>query len=515
MSRTPVNRRQFAFTFHLPGSAFFKHVALSAVALVPASFLPAQRSLHLTPFAKPGLRSEEPRFASARAIAEAFTLPTVGPLLQDRVLSPTSNQSEASSLPVSSQTSGSSTLVASSTGEQAAAAFKFLDSVGVVTHLSYDNTPYYSAWSTVLSKLKQAGIMHIRDGYGSWTSASPFVSEHRQLAAAGIHCTYMIPWEAHASTAALQSFAPLVTDMDALEGPNECDAGTNCGGGGAIGIQNAAAEMPTLTAAGKALHVPVLGPSFTTAEAYQAVGNLASLVDYTNLHVYYANRNPGTQGWGAGDALQNRYGSLAFWVDQGASYAVATPQIITETGYVNTSALGPGVLPESIAASYIPRTFLTSFNRGVKRSFAYELLDEVSSPGYGLLNADMSEKPAFTAMRNLMTLLNDDAVPFTPAKLTYTLNGGTSTLTHTLLQKRNGGFYLILWSEESSFDAWNNIPTPVSTQNISLAVQRGMSISHIYRFDSAGNTSVSNASGTSLTTPVNDHLTVIAITPAL
>ena len=514
MSRTLVRYSQF--TFPLPRSTFFRYFALSAVALlVSPSFLPAQRSLKSVRLAKPGLQVEEPSFASARAVAEAFTIPTAAPFLQEHVLSLPSKENEASATPVSSQTSGAPALVASSTGEQAASAFKFLDSIGVVTHLSYDNTPYYSAWSTVLSKLKQAGILHIRDGYGSWTSASPFVSEHRQLAAAGIHCTYMIPWEAHASIAALQSFAPLVTDMEALEGPNECDAGTNCGGGGATGIQNAAAEMPNLAAAGQALHFPVLGPSFTTAEAYQAVGNLASLVDYTNLHVYYANRNPGTQGWGAGDASQNRYGSLAYWVDQGASYAVSTPQMITETGYVNTSALGPGVLPESIAASYIPRTFLTSFNRGVKRSFAYELLDEVSSPGYGLLNADMSEKPAFTAMRNLMTLLNDDAVPFTPAKLTYTLTGGTSTLTHTLLQKRNGGFYLILWSEESSFDAWNNVVTPVSNQNIALAVQKGMSISHIYRFDSAGNTAVSNASGTSLKTPVNDHLTVVTITPAL
>ncbi len=396
-------------------------------------------------------------------------------------------------------------------GEQARSAFSFTDSVGVVTHLNYDDTPYYNTWDTVLSKLKQAGIRHLRDGYGTWPASSPFLAEHRQLAAAGIHTTYMVGWETSATVPALQTFASLAGDMEALEGPNECDAGSNCGGGGATGIRNAALEMTTLAQAGKALNLPVLGPSFTIASSYAAVGDLGSEVDFSNLHVYYGNNAPGTDGWGGGDAQQHRYGSLAYWMDQGQTYAAAAPSIITESGYISTQAASAGTLPESVEAAYVPRTLLGAYSAGIQRTFLYELLDEVSSPGYGLLRADLSEKPAFTAVRNLMSLLEDTETSFFPGKLNYTLAGNTPTLRHVLLQKQDGSFYLILWAEESSFNTTTNTIVPVVPQHILLTVADGPLLQQATHFNEAGEAITTQAAGTVAALTVDNQITMIKI----
>src|SRR5580693_7667419 len=54
--------------------------------------------------------------------------------------------------------------------EQAAQAEALVDTAGVNTHLTYTNTPYYTAWPQIFSSLQSLGVKHIRDGYFS-TSA--------------------------------------------------------------------------------------------------------------------------------------------------------------------------------------------------------------------------------------------------------------------------------------------------------------------------------------------------------
>jgi hypothetical protein len=71
---------------------------------------------------------------------------------------------------------------------------------------------------------------------------------------------------------------------------------------------------------------------------------------------------------------------------------------------------------------------------------------------FGLLRNDGSAKPAFTAQANLMQLLNDDPQSFSTESLNYSLSGNTQNVRQTLLQKRNGEFYLVLWLEVPSTD---------------------------------------------------------------
>ena len=409
------------------------------------------------------------------------------------------------------------TVAEPSVGEQALQADAFVDSVGVQTHLTYNDTPYGTAWPTVLSELKSSGIRHLRDGLWNWGSEAPYSAEHRALAAAGIKTTFGISLDYTMTAPIIQAFAADVQDLEALEAPNECDAGGNCGGGGVAGVNNVVAFMPSLTAAASLLQVPLIGPSFTIPSSYANAGDLSSQMSYNNLHVYFGGRNPGNAGWGGGDAQMHRYGSLDFWMDQASQDGGSTPVQITETGYIAFPSVSvPYTIPESVEASYTPRTLLVAFNHGVKRTFLYELLDEVSSPGYGLLRSDMSEKPAFVAVKNLLSLLSDPGTSaFSPGKLDYKVEGGDATVAHTLLEKRDGSFWLVLWSEQSSYDPDSNTQLAVPQQNVTLRINSAATATQIIQFDSTGVATPSTLASRSqsLLLTLTDQLTMIHITP--
>jgi hypothetical protein len=400
-------------------------------------------------------------------------------------------------------------------GEQAFQADSFVDSVGVQTHLTYNNTGYYTLWPHLLSELRGSGIRHLRDGLWNWGANAPYNAEHQALAAAGIKTTYGISLDYTLTPQMIQNMAAAAGDLEALEAPNECDAGNNCGGGGVAGVNNVVAFMPYLAAAGKLLQVPVVGPSFTIPTSYADAGDLSSKVSYSNLHVYFPGLNPGSVGWGGGDAQGNRYGSIAYWLDQ-VNQESTLPVQITETGYIAyPSTSTPYTLPESVEASYTPRTLLLAFNHGVKRTFLYELLDEVSSPGYGLLRSDGSEKPAFSAVRALLKLLADPGPTFAPGKLDYTISGGDSTVTHTLLQKRDGSFWLVLWSEQSSYNAPINQPTPVTKQNVVVSISGTHLASEVVTFDATGTATSTTLTRSTQSLPLTltDQLTLVHIVP--
>ena len=408
--------------------------------------------------------------------------------------------------------SASFTIVAAQPSEQAAEADSLVDSIGVQTHVSYVNTAY-GQWAQVLSALETLGVRHIRDGL---PVSSTFVSNFQQMAAAGIKCTCGFALPNSLTAAEITSFVQQVQNTEALEAPNECDAGTNCGGGGSTGIANAVAFLPMLKAVSSVTSVPVVGPSFQLQASYASVGNLASSMNFNNLHIYFGGRNPGSTGWGEGDPEGNFYGSFNWWIDQGNLDGPGTPDMVTETGYMAyPSTTQTGTIPESVEASYIPRTVLLAFIKGVKRTFVYELLDEWSTTGYGLLANDFSQKPAFTALKNLISTLQDPGAAFTPGLLHYSLSGNTNTLQHLLLQKRDGSYWLILWLEQSSYDATNNVATPVTPQSVTLSLGLGSSFGQLIQFDSTGNATGGSLSASGYSTPltISDQLSIIQIEP--
>ena len=404
------------------------------------------------------------------------------------------------------------TVVPKQPSEKAAESDSFVDSIGVQTHINYDNTAYGS-WNQVFAALQSLGVRHIRDAL---PTTPTFVSNFQQLQAAGIHCTCGFALPNSLTAAQISSFVEQAQNVEALEAPNECDAATNCGGGGATGIANVIAFLPILDGASKSTSLPVIGPSFMVQSSYASAGNLAALMNYNNLHVYFGGRNPGSTGWGAGDPEGNSYGSFAWWIDQGNLDAPNTADMVTETGYMAFPTVStPGTIPESVEASYAPRTVLVSYLKGIRRTFVYELLDEATSTGYGLLANDFSEKPAFAALKNLIATLADPGGNFSPGSLSYSLGGNLSSLQHLLLQKRDGSYWLVLWLEQASYDATNNVPINVTPQNITVALGLGSKFGDIIQFDTGGNAAskpLAN-SGYTASMTVSDQVSIVQILP--
>jgi hypothetical protein len=403
------------------------------------------------------------------------------------------------------------------TTEQAAQAQTLVNTAGVNTHLTYTNTPYYTAWPQIFSALKTLGVKHIRDGYYTLSSTPQVTTAHQELAQAGITTDYVIPYGASVSAQQIEQFAGQVWDMESLEAPNECDILGDCGGGGLAGIANVISLLPSLLSGAQNLNVPLMGPSWVLPSSYPQSGNIASLMNLNSMHLYFGGRNPGSAGWGSDDSQGNSFGSFAYWTDQSNVDAPGIAPVITETGYLSfPSTSTPYTIPESVAASYVPRTLLLAFKNGYQETFFYQLLDDPSSPaGYGLLNNDLSPKPPFTALSNLLSLMSDSGGSFSPGTLTFALAGGDSNLQHMLFQKSDGSYYLVLWLEEPSYNPATNQSIAVAPENIGIELTSGYTTTTNYQFNSTGNYVAFNQpmNGNWAGLTVTDQISVIKIVP--
>jgi hypothetical protein len=396
--------------------------------------------------------------------------------------------------------------------EQASSAAAFVDSIGVQTHINYTDTPYAN-WQQVLAEINRLGVRHIRDAL---PLTPTFVKNHQQLAAAGIRCTcgFSINKGNAPTPEAIVQAARAASDVEALEAPNECDAGTNCGGGSDAGVTHVMAVLPQLAQAARTLQVPAIGPSFTRQEAYAASGPITPWMTYGNLHVYFGGRNPGSEGWGAGDEQGHRYGSFDWWLDQSKRNAPSLPELITETGYeAFDTPTRPGTIPVQLEGTYLVRTLLLAWNHGVQRTFIYEMLDEFPDSGYGLLRHDLSEKPAYLAIKNLLSLLKDSSSTVPHGRLGIDIESTDRSLAHTLLQKADGSYYLILWLERSGFDAQTLRVMPVPAAEVRIKLQDTYGVADVTSFDENGTieTSAMSTAQSSLTLRVNDRLKVLRI----
>ncbi len=402
--------------------------------------------------------------------------------------------------------------------EGAASSQALVNMAGVVTHLNYPDTVYGTNWPQILNALQTLGVHHIRDGYFDVNQYPSVVQEHQQLAAAGIRTSYVVPWLPGLSIGSIQQLASATGDMDAIEGPNECDVLGQCGGGGSLGIANVLAFLPTLQYAAQTLNVPLVAPSLVLPESYPIAGNLDSLVNLNSLHLYFGGRNPGSIGWGGYDPQGNSFGSFAFWADQSQIDAPGLRMQIGETGYISYPSTGtPYTVPENVTASYIPRTLLLAFKHGFDKTFFYQLIDDPTSPqGYGLLRNDFSEKPGFTALKNMLSLLSDPGgANFNPGSLPFDIVGGDANVNHLLLQKSDGSYWLALWLEEPSWDPANVSYLPVTPENIGVRLGSGFATTTDYQFNDSGNFVAFNQpmNGNIAPLTVTDQVSIVRIVP--
>ena len=352
---------------------------------------------------------------------------------------------------------------------QAVRDFDVYDSVGVNTHWTFGSPyKYLPNFTTLVGKMQNARIHHFRDGeqWAGYNTPSWVTSMYTQLNAAGLKSNLVIsyPQTVDQLEAGLRKYPGL----ESIEMMNEWD-----NNGGSNWVSSAWQMLPIAHQAGVDLDLPVLGPSLVQASSFSKLGDVSKYLAFGNIHDYQGNRNPETPGWGGLDAQGNAYGSILRNEDMAHQYAPGLPVITTETGFQTGS--WSGAIPETVEGTYAPRVFLARFNRGIKRTYMYQLIDDPNGgPTYGLLRYDLSAKPAYTAIANMQEVLEDSNAPFTPGKLPYTLTGNTAHVETLLLQKSGGQFFLAVWLTQPIWDVAHGLATPVPPQQVTLTISNGM-----------------------------------------
>jgi hypothetical protein len=192
--------------------------------------------------------------------------------------------------------------------------------------------------------------------------------------------------------------------------------------------------------------------------------------------------------------------------------------VTTETGYhtCETCTASPGVSMQA-QAKYLARLPFEYMNRGVYRVNLYQLLDEGTSTTsredhWGLIKVGNTVKPSFTTLKNIITLLEDPGVAFTPGNLDYALTGALASTHSILLQKRDGTFDLVLWQEVSSYTVSSKTNTSPAADAVTVTFGSSMTGINVYR-PYTGTTAIQTGSGTSITLSVPDDPLIVEVTP--
>lgn len=335
-------------------------------------------------------------------------------------------------------------------------------------HLLYDGLVYGTQYKKLLDELKEVGIRHVRDGVCSiCTSANQRFEYYGKN---GIRFSFIVGQGIgrNATSDTIPARMAMIKSQllpytESVENVNEPD------------LQNEPNWVQETRAQAQQLHQIVRGdPALSRLKILTAsighnnnwpqVGDIGNWADAVNVHYY-------TGGLVPEEVTKNL--PLTMMANNPGK-----PVFLTETGYHNATNNNQWWAPnghkptsEAAEAIYLPRTYLETFRAGVKRTFKYEFINQRpdlswaplvdTESHFGMLRNDLSRKPVFYSVRNLLRILADPQ-PASPASLDYSLNGDTGKVKHLLLHKSNGRFYLVLWSTES---IWN------STTRVAIADQ--------------------------------------------
>jgi hypothetical protein len=337
--------------------------------------------------------------------------------------------------------------------QQARPADSLVNSVGLNVHLSYFQTTYGTGWASIIKpKLLALGVRHLRD-HGDVVPDDGWMrtvyGRMGELAAEGIKFDLVLRPELNSDNyTSLPQFQRLMQfaapSVESFEGLNEHDNSRRT----AWVAEVRSFQQALYTAVrgdSRTAGLPVYGPSMAHPRNAESVGSLRDYMTMGAIHPYPGGNLPMT--------------SIRDHEERAAAISGPLPFVVTESGYhTATGWTGehPGVSEEA-QARYTPRMFLEFFNAGVGRSYLYEFVDQGTDLGnremnFGLLRNDGSEKPAYTSLKNMIAILRDPGPAFAPGTMGFTLNGDSSRIERTVLQKRDGRFYLILWQNQSSYD---------------------------------------------------------------
>ncbi len=184
--------------------------------------------------------------------------------------------------------------------------------------------------------------------------------------------------------------------------------------------------------------------------------------DFANVHNYiYHPNSPNVEDnktWNAADpspacrvdGLYGEHGKT--WARHFQGYSPEAleklPRVTTETGCVIEEPV-----TEEIHALNILSLYLDQFKRGWSYTALYLLRDRVDEGGnqqYGFYRPDYTPRKAAVYLHNLTSTLADTGKKARSGKLSYAIPNEPNTVHDLLLQKSNGLFDLVVWSERVS-----------------------------------------------------------------
>ena len=372
--------------------------------------------------------------------------------------------------------------------EQARSTESFIDSIGVNVHLGYDNTPYMKYDDIIKPRLQELGIRHIRTNIHKAFNKKA-IKRVKDLANIGIRSVIVTNPSILTSTESVKVIKSQIEGVEMIEGPNEWNINPRLQYKGKSFPEGVIKFQKELYSAiindPDTAHLEVIAPSLAYSHLINPdVERLGSLpCDINNMHSYPGGRIPSVESL---DTVQIPGNKRLCGQDK--------PIIATETGYNNAINLkkDDSGISENAAAKYLNRLFLEYFNRNVKRTYTYELIDmklnpelDIKEQNWGLLKANGSKKRGFKALKNLIAILQDSQIATSTSSISesldYSLQGDLTNIHHTLLQKKNGTFYLILWQEVYSYNREEKVEIKVPDNEIVMILNAKISRANIYR----------------------------------
>src|SRR5215207_353797 len=183
---------------------------------------------------------------------------------------------------------------ATASADTARSADAFVSSIGVNTHVIYDDTAYGN-FPLVRDRLKELGVRNIRDGLCG--SCAWQHDRLNALAADGIKADLIVGDPRNRTGTMSDNLAAvkskLMSSVSALEAPNEWDMFSGWSSTWAWDLRSYQQKLSDAVAADPALRgLPVIGPSLVGYASRDQLGSLATHLDRGNMHSYSGGRTP-------------------------------------------------------------------------------------------------------------------------------------------------------------------------------------------------------------------------------
>jgi trimeric autotransporter adhesin len=355
----------------------------------------------------------------------------------------------------------------------------FIKSLGINSHLSYPDTPYYGQSQRVISALQYLGINSIRDQSPAYINDRVSALANNTVAGAGIRFDALVPGNGAVNIAgslanigAFEQAHPGA--IAAIEGPNEINdppityAGVTDSYSAGVQVTRdlwtAVQSNPVLAV------VPVYALTLSNGvpgvlTGAREMGDLTAYVNYGNAHVYACCSN---------NVWQN---DMPYWLPVFKQAVPRRPMVVTETGYQTI----PSSVDEISAAKYNLNTLFENALHGITRTYLYELVDLNSSSTntssddhFGEFHDDWTPKAGAAAIHNLTTILQRAGSGSASSSLYYSVSGLPAT-GHTYLLGSSTAFEIAVWIDATVYDpkSAKDIVAPVHSATVSLGSNYG------------------------------------------